>query len=559
MDKPWLKSYPEGTPATINTSEFSSLGEFFETKANEFAALPAVHNMGTTLTYAELDARSRAIASYLQQTLGLNKGDRVGLMLPNVLQFPIAFMGVLRAGLIAVNLNPLLTARELRHKLEDSEASALFILENFAHLLTATKPPEHLKTCIVTGIGDQLNFPKSTLVNLYIRYVKPKVLPYKLENIETFNETIKQGKKLSLKDVSVESSDIALLQYTGGTTGIAKAAMLSHQNMIANMMQIVTWLRQTSARNRKIEKGKEIIITALPLYHIFALTANLLTFLCLGGMNYLITNPRDMRGFVKELKSSRFTCITGVNTLFDHLLNTPGFDQIDFSTLKIGLGGGAAVQSQVAERWQKATGGVLVEAYGLTETSPAVTINPISLPAFNGSIGLPLPSTDCCVKDDEGGSVPVGEAGELYVRGPQVMQGYWRSPEETKAVLTNDGWLHTGDIVIIDEKGFIRIVDRKKDLIIVSGFNVYPNEVEEVVSQHPDVLECGVVGVADPQTGEAVKLVVVPRNKDLTVSDLKAYCHENLMAYKRPKQIKFVKEIPKTPVGKVLRRELKTL
>ena len=558
MDKPWLKSYPEGTPATIDFSEFSSLGKFFESKANEFAARPAVHNMGTTLTYAELDARSLAVASYLQQTLGLNKGDRVGLMLPNVLQFPIVFMGVQRAGLVAVNLNPLLTARELQHKLDDSEASALFILENFAHLLSDTQPG-HLKACIVTGIGDQLNFPKSKLVNFYIRYVKPKVLPYKLKNIETFNEVIKQGKKLQLKDVLVGPSDIALLQYTGGTTGVAKAAMLSHQNMIANMVQIVTWLLHTSSGKGKIEKGKEIIITALPLYHIFALTANLLTFTCLGGMNYLITNPRDMRGFVKELKSSHFTCITGVNTLFDHLIDTVGFDEVDFGSLKVGLGGGAAIQSQVAERWRKATGSVIVEAYGLTESSPAVTINPINLPEFSGNIGLPLPSTDCCVKDDEGESVSEGEAGELYVRGPQVMQGYWRNPEETKAVLTADGWLRTGDIVKIDGKGFITIVDRKKDLIIVSGFNVYPNEVEEVVSQHPDVLECGVVGVADTQTGETVKLVVIPKNKALTVSTLKAYCHENLMAYKRPKHIKFVEEIPKTPVGKVLRRELKEL
>ena len=550
--RPWLASYPSDVPAEINADEYRSLAHVLESACDRFRHRPAFANMGKVLTYADIDRQSRAFASYLLDILKLNKGDRVAIMLPNVLQYPIAIFGVLRAGLTVVNTNPMYTARELRHQLSDAGVSAIVVLDNFASVLAEVlHDTPTCKHVITTGLGDLLGFPKSLAINFALRYIKKMVPPYSIPHAVRFRKALADGARHRAKSIQINHDDIAFLQYTGGTTGVAKGAMLTHGNMVANMQQSSAWL------GTNVSEGEEIIITAIPLYHIFALTANCLVFMKFGGLNHLITNPRDMPGFVKTLQGIRFTALTGVNTLFNGLLNTPGFEKVDFSALHLTLGGGMAVQRAVADRWKKTTGVTLVEAYGLTETSPAACMNPLDLAEYNGSIGLPISSTDASIQDDNGNQLGVGDIGELCLRGPQVMRGYWHRDEETAKVLTSEGWLHTGDIAKMDDKGYFYIVDRKKDMILVSGFNVYPNEIEDVVAQHPGVLEVAAVGIPDEKSGEAVKIVVVKKNPALTVEDLKAHCKANLTGYKLPKVIEFRDALPKTNVGKILRRELR--
>jgi len=551
MDKPWLRSYPQGVPADADVTAFPSLVHMVERSFERFADRPAFSNFGVALDYRELERRSRAFAGYLQNDLGLAKGERIAIMMPNLLQYPIALFGALRAGLTVVNTNPLYTERELEHQLVDSGASAIVIVENFAHVLDQCRDDTPVRHVILTRMGDQLGFPKSMLVNMVVKHVKKLVPAHALEDTIAFNDVLVRGQALGFSPVEVEPDDLAFLQYTGGTTGVAKGAMLTHGNMVANVMQATAWLKPF------IAEGSEVVVTALPLYHIFALTANCMTFMNFGGHNVLITNPRDMPGFVREIKDLGFSVITGVNTLFNGLLNTPGFDTVDFSRLKVALGGGMAVQRSVAERWHKATGVALLEAYGLTETAPAVCINPLDLAEYNGTIGLPVPSTEVCVRDDEGRTLAPGEAGELCVRGPQVMRGYWNRPEDTAGVLDDEGWLRTGDIAELTEEGFVRIVDRKKDMVLVSGFNVYPNEVEEVLAAHPGVLEVGAIGIPDERTGEAVKVIIVKKDPGLTEESVKEWCREQLTNYKRPRQVTFTDELPKSNVGKILRRELR--
>ena len=550
-ERPWLANYPKGVPSEIDVDEFASVPEVLADAIRSYSDRPAFTNMGVTLTYAEIDRLSSQFAAWLLGELKLKKGDRVAIMMPNCLQYPIATFGVLRAGLTVVNVNPMYTARELRHQLDDAGASVLVVLDNFGD--TAQKA---LETCqvrhvVTTGLGDMLGFPKGAIVNFVLRYIRKMVPDYNIPGAVRFRDTLAAGGKHALPEVSISPDDIAFLQYTGGTTGVAKGAMLTHRNMVANMQQASAWISDG------LVPGGETVITALPLYHIFALTANGLVFMKIGGHNWLITNPRDMPGFVNELGKVQFTAITGVNTLFNGLLNTPGFNEIDFSTLKVTLGGGMAVQRSVAERWKRVTGNTLVEAYGLTETAPAACINPMNLPDYNGSIGLPIPSTDACIKDDEGNMLPTGEVGELCIKGPQVMKGYWQRPEDTANAIDADGWLHTGDMAKMDEDGYFYIVDRKKDMILVSGFNVYPNEVEDVVAMLPGVLEVAAVGVPDEKSGEVVKLVVVKKDESLTAEQIKAHARENLTGYKQPRIIEFRKELPKTNVGKILRRELR--
>ncbi|UXI70009.1 long-chain-fatty-acid--CoA ligase [Tahibacter amnicola] len=549
--RPWLASYPSGVPAEIDLDEYSSVVAVLESACERFRHRPAFSNMGKVLTYGDVDRLSRTFAAFLTGELGLKKGDRVALMLPNVLQYPIAIFGVLRAGLVVVNTNPMYTARELKHQLNDSGASAIVVLDNFAGTVAEVIRETSCKHVITTGLGDLLGFPKSILTNFVVKYVKKLVPAYRIDGAIRFRDALSRGERHSYKTAGLTHDDIAFLQYTGGTTGVAKGAMLTHRNLIANMQQASAWL----GVNARL--GEEVIITALPLYHIFALTANGLVFMKFGGLNYLITNPRDMPGFVKEMSGVKFTAITGVNTLFNGLLNTPGFDKLDFSSLHLTLGGGMAVQRAVAERWKKVTGITLIEAYGLTESSPAACINPMDLPDYNGSIGLPIPSTEVSVQDDNGNHLPMGEVGELCLRGPQVMKGYWNRPEETAKVLSADGWLHTGDVARIDDKGYVYIVDRKKDMILVSGFNVYPNEVEDVVATHPGVLEVAAIGVPDDKSGEAVKIVVVRKDPNLSADDLRAHCKANLTGYKLPRYIEFRDSLPKSNVGKILRRELR--
>jgi long-chain acyl-CoA synthetase len=551
VDRPWLRSYPKGVPAEIDVNEFSSIPAVLVSACDRFRDKAAFENMGRTLTYAEVEALSRQFASYLIHDLKLKKGDRVALMLPNILQYPIAIFGVLRAGLTVVNTNPMYTARELRHQLVDSGASAIVVLDNFAATVAEVLPETSVKQVVTTGVGDLLSFPRGALVNFALKYVKKAIPDYRIDGAIRFKEALARGKGKELPSIDIQHEDIAFLQYTGGTTGVAKGAMLTHKNLVANMQQSSAWL------GTNVKYGEESIVTALPLYHIFALTANCLVFMKFGGVNHLITNPRDMPGFVKTIGSYRFTAITGVNTLFNGLLNTPGFDQLDFSQMSLSLGGGMAVQRAVAERWKKVTGHTLVEAYGLTETSPAACMNPMDLAEYNGAIGLPISSTECCVQDENGNTLPQGEVGELCVRGPQVMKGYWQRPEETAKVLGADGWLHTGDMAKMDEKGFFFIVDRKKDMILVSGFNVYPNEVEDVIAQMPGVLEVAAVGVPDDKSGEAVKVVIVKKDPALSAEDVKAHCRANLTGYKQPRFVEFRTELPKSNVGKILRRELR--
>ncbi|MBS6434703.1 MULTISPECIES: long-chain-fatty-acid--CoA ligase FadD [Pantoea] len=550
MNKVWLKRYPADVPAEINADRYTSLVDLVEQATQRYADQTAFINMGQPLSYRQLEQKSRAFAAYLQSGLGLKKGDRVALMMPNLLQYPVALFGVLRAGMVVVNVNPLYTPRELKHQLNDSGASAIVIVSNFAHTLEKVVAETAVKHVILTRLGDQLRPVKATLVNFVVKYIKKMVPKYHLPGAVSFRHALQQGEALAYQRPSVANEDLAFLQYTGGTTGIAKGAMLTHRNMQAN-------LEQTKATYGKLLRdGKENVVTALPLYHIFALTVNCLLFLELGGQNLLITNPRDIPGFVKSLSKFPFTAITGVNTLFNALLNDAQFNKLDFSTLRLSAGGGMAVQKAVAERWEKLTGHYLLEGYGLTECSPLVSVNPYDITEHTGSIGLPVPSTDVRVVDDQGNDVEPGAPGELWIRGPQVMAGYWQRPDATEEVLKN-GWLLSGDIVTVDPQGFIRIVDRKKDMILVSGFNVYPNEIEDVLMQHPKVREAAAIGVPSDLSGEAVKVCIVKKEASLTKEELLDHCRRQLTGYKVPKIIEFRDELPKSNVGKILRRELR--
>jgi long-chain acyl-CoA synthetase len=551
-ERPWLASYPAGIPDTVNVDEYASIVAVLQSSLEKYRDRTAFSNMGRSITYAEVDRYSKQFAAYLLGELKLKKGDRVAIMMPNCLQYPIAIFGVLRAGLTVVNVNPMYTPRELKHQLVDSGASVILVLDNFGRTVQEVLADTPVKQVVTTGLGDMLPFPKGNIVNFVLRHVKKMIPDYDMPSAIRFKNALTLGQMHALPEVQISHDDIAFLQYTGGTTGVAKGAMLTHRNLVANMQQASAWV---SGMTRE---GSELIVTALPLYHIFALTANCLVFMKLGARNHLITNPRDMPGFVKELASIPFTAITGVNTLFNGLLNTPGFDKVDFSHLRLTLGGGMAVQRAVAERWKQVTKCTLVEAYGLTETSPAACMNPLDLPEYNGAIGLPIPSTSACLKDEEGHTlVAIGEVGELCIQGPQVMKGYWQRPEETAKVIDAEGWLHTGDMAKMDENGFFYIVDRKKDMILVSGFNVYPNEVEDVIAMMPGVLEVAAVGVPDDKSGEAVKVVIVKKDPALSVEQVKAHARENLTGYKQPKFVEFRTELPKTNVGKILRRELR--
>jgi long-chain acyl-CoA synthetase len=551
VEKIWLeKSYPSDVPFEIDADKYPSIVAMFTKYSSQFSDKTAFINMGASITYAELSAQATAFAAYLQKDLGLKKGDKFAIMVPNCLQYPIALFGALLAGLTVVNVNPLYTARELEHQLKDSQTKAMLIIENFAQTLEQVIDNTGVEQVIMTSLGDRLGLVKGTMVNCVVKYVKKMVPPFTLANTTRFNAALSKGQNLSLDTVDLTGDDLAFLQYTGGTTGLSKGAMLTHRNMVANLQQA------KSAIKPMLEEGQELIVTALPLYHIFALTANCLTFFTLGGTNLLITNPRDMPNFVKELTKYPFTAITGVNTLFNGLLNTPGFESIDFSTLKMSLGGGMAVQRPVAEKWQQVTGTRLLEGYGLTECAPLVTISPYNASAYDGSIGLPAPSTDVKIVREDGTDADLGESGEMWVKGPQVMRGYYNCPEATAEVLS-DGWFATGDIAMMDEKGFFTIVDRKKDMIIVSGFNVYPNEVEEVLAMHEGVLEAAAIGVPHEVSGEIVKVFVVKKSDELTEEALIKHCRDNLTNYKVPKLVEFRQELPKTNVGKILRRELR--
>ncbi|MCB0405187.1 MAG: long-chain-fatty-acid--CoA ligase [Bdellovibrionales bacterium] len=550
-DKPWFKSYQKGVPAEVDTSLFYSLPEFLEHVFHTFATRPAFHNMGKTLTYTELDELSEQFASYLQNDLKLQKGDRVALMMPNLLQYPVALFGVLRAGLIAVNCNPLYTPRELEYQLKDSGATAILVVANFAKTVEEALPKTDVKHVLVTELGDMLGFPKKQLVNAVVKHVKKMVPSYQLPNAVSFLGALEAGMHSTLKRPALTHEDIAFLQYTGGTTGIAKGAVLTHGNIVANMLQAKAWVKFL------LHDGEEIVITPLPLYHIFSLTANCLLFSAVGALNVLITNPRDIGGFIKEMKKWKFSAITGLNTLFNALLHHKNFKTVDFSRLKITLGGGMAIQRPVAERWKEVTKVPLIEAYGLTETSPAACINPMTLTEYNGFIGLPIPSTEVKIVDDNGSEVALGEPGEICIRGPQVMQGYWNKPEETEKVMTPDGYFRTGDIGTMNEEGYFKIVDRKKDMILVSGFNVYPNEIEEVAVMHPKVLEAAAIAVPDEKSGEVPKLFIVKKEESLTEQEIIDFCRKNLTAYKVPKHVEFRNDLPKTNVGKILRKALR--
>lgn len=550
LEKVWLKRYPADVPAEIDPDQYTSLVEMFEQSVARFADQPAFINMGQVMTFRKLEERSRAFAAYLQNELGLKKGDRVALMMPNLLQYPIALFGVLRAGMVVVNVNPLYTPRELEHQLNDSGASAIVIVSNFAHTLEKVVFNTQVKHVILTRMGDQLSAAKGTLVNFVVKYIKRLVPKYNLPDAISFRSALQRGRRQQYIKPDITNNDLAFLQYTGGTTGVAKGAMLTHRNMQANLIQ------SRAAYGPLLNEGHELVVTALPLYHIFALTVNCLLFIEMGGCNLMITNPRDIPAVVKELSRYPFTALTGVNTLFNALLNNEDFRELDFSTLRLSVGGGMSVQRSVAEKWEKLTGRHLLEGYGLTECAPLVSGNPYDLKHYSGSIGLPVPSTDVRLVDDSGNEVPHGEAGELQVKGPQVMLGYWQRPEATDEIL-KDGWLSTGDVVTIDDEGFLRIVDRKKDMILVSGFNVYPNEIEEVVSMHDKVLECAAIGVPNGASGEMVKICVVKKDPSLTRDELIAHCRKHLTGYKVPKKVEFYDELPKSNVGKILRRKLR--
>ena len=549
MEKIWLKHYDPRVPAEIDPDRYSSVVDIFEQSVAKYASNTAFINMGHSITFAELDQLSKQFAAYLQGS-GLKKGDPVAIMMPNIIQYPVALFGILRAGMTVVNVNPLYTARELKHQLNDSNAKAIVIIENFACTLAEVVKETPLQKILLTQVADMLPAPKRWVMNFAVKHIKKMIPEYHIEGTETFNSALKKGAGMTYSRPEITNDDLAFLQYTGGTTGVSKGAMLTHRNMVANLEQVSTILETV------IEPGKELVVTALPLYHIFALQGNCLTFVKFGCPSLLITNPRDMAGFVKEMASHPFTVLTGVNTLFNGLLNTPGFAELDFTNFKFALGGGMAVQRPVAEKWEQVTGKVLLEGYGLTECSPVVTVNPPQLEAYKGSIGMPVSSTDIKLCDDDGNEVAPGEPGEMYVRGPQVMKGYLNRPEATDEII-HDGWLATGDIAKVDEDGYFYIVDRKKDMILVSGFNVFPNEVEEVAAMHDDVLEVAAIGVPNPASGEAVKLFAVRKSEQLTEKMLIDHCRKHLTGYKVPKFVEFRDELPKSNVGKILRKELR--
>src|SRR5690554_1122450 len=551
MEPIWLDHYPPGIPADITeqAATYDSLVGIFEDSCRNYAKDVAYISMGVTMTFAQLDERSRHFAAWLL-SIGVKKGDRVALMMPNLLQYPVCLFGVLRAGAVAVNTNPLYTATELEHQLSDSGAEVIVIAENFAHTLQEVLPRVAIKTIVVTSLGDMLGSLKGALTNLVVRHVKKLVPAYALPGKVPLQQVLARGRKLPYTRPSLTHDDLALLQYTGGTTGVPKGAMLTHGNMVSNVCQAHAWVKPHLGNS-------ECIVTALPLYHIFALTANCLTFLKLGASNLLIVNARDIPAVIKSMKEHRFTAITGVNTLFNAMLNHPDFAKLDFSGLKLALGGGMAVQEVIAQRWLKVTGKTIAQAYGLTETSPAVTINPLDKTEFNGSIGLPVSSTEIAIRDHEGRDVPQGKSGEICIRGPQVTPGYWNRPDETARAFSADGFLLSGDIGYVNEQGYVFILDRKKDMILVSGFNVYPNEVEAVAMEHEDVRDAAAIGVPDEHSGEVVKLFVIRKNERVTEEELIAFCRQKLTGYKAPKYVEFRKELPRSNVGKILRRALK--
>jgi long-chain acyl-CoA synthetase len=554
MEKPWLKSYPQGVPAEIDLSGYRSLVELMEESFRKYAQRNAYACMDKFMTYAELDAMSARFGAWLQAT-GLKKGARVAIMMPNVLQYPVAMAAALRAGFTVVNVNPLYTPRELEHQLKDSGAEAIIILENFAHTLEKVLPQTQIRHIVVTGLGDLLGAAKGMLVNFVVRKVKKIVPAFSLPGSVRFSRVLNEASGMQLRPVELSQDDIAFLQYTGGTTGVSKGAVLLHRNVIANVLQCEAWLMP--ALNQEPKTEQLVKVCALPLYHIFALTVCCLLGTRTGSMNLLITNPRDIPGFIKELSKYRFNMLPAVNTLFNGLLNHPDFAKLDFSGLKLCNGGGMAMQKAVADRWKQVTGCPITEGYGLSETAPCATSNRTDADEFNGTIGLPMPGTEIAILDDAGNPLPIGQAGEIAIRGPQVMPGYWNRPDETAKVMTADGFFKSGDIGIMDERGYTRIIDRKKDMILVSGFNVYPNEVEAVAAMHPGVLECACVGVPDACSGEIVKLFVVRKDPALTAEELIEFCKGQLTAYKRPKYVVFRDELPKTNVGKILRRELR--
>jgi long-chain acyl-CoA synthetase len=552
MEKVWLKQYPEGVPAEVDYTAYSSLKDILEASCTRFADLPAYGNMGVSITYRELDRLSRDFGAYLQKVAGLKKGDRLAIMLPNLLQYPVALFGAQRAGVVVVNTNPLYTARELEHQLKDSGATAIVVLENFAHTLEEVLPRTAVKTVITTQIGDMFPAFKRMLTNLVVKHVKKMVPEWHLAQTMTFNDALAAGHAHALDDVAIHLDDLAFLQYTGGTTGVAKGAMLTQGNMVANLQQVAPWIA------RDLLDGKETALIPLPLYHVFALTVNLV-FMKIGAHIILVTNPRDIPAFIHLLKKTPITAMIGVNTLYNGLLNAPGFSELNLHALKICAAGGMAVQRAVAHRWKAATGVPLIEGYGLTETSPIAISNPLNIEEWSGNIGLPIPSTEAAILDDDGTPLPTGQVGEIAIRGPQVMKGYWNRSDESAKAFTADGWFLTGDMGFMDEQGRFKITDRKKDMIIVSGFKVFPNEIEDVVMMHPGVMEVAAIGAADERTGEAVKIVAVKKDAALTERELLEHCRQHLTAYKVPKMVEFRTEpLPKTNIGKILRRELRT-
>ncbi|UXP32909.1 AMP-binding protein [Reichenbachiella agarivorans] len=549
-DYPWFKQYPEGIPHEINPDCYSSLVDLLDTGFKKYAELPAMENMGKVLTYAELEVQVNHMASYFQHHTTLQKGDRIAIQMPNLLQYPVAMFAALKAGLVVVNVNPLYTASEMKHQINDAGAKAIVILENFASNLEKILPETKIELIITTEIGDLFGGLKKIITNFVVKRIKKMVPSFSLPNVVHFNDALKLGATKTFENIEIKGADLAFLQYTGGTTGVSKGAMLTHRNLVANLEQVSGWLEVL------LKEGKEIVITALPLYHIFALTSNCFTMFKYGAHNVLITNPRDMPAFIKEMGKHQFTVITGVNTLFNGLLNQEKFKSLDFSKLKVAIGGGMAVQKPVAEKWMKVTGSCLAEGYGLTETSPVLTVNPLNGHHKLGTIGVPMPSTEIKLMNDDGNEVGFNEPGELYAKGPQVMKGYWQKPDETANVMDGE-WFKTGDIAMLDEDGFIKIVDRKKEMILVSGFNVYPNEIEETLAAHPKILEVGAIGVPSKKSTESVKVFIVKKDDSLTEEEVMTYARENLTAYKCPKHVEFCKELPKSNVGKILRRILK--
>ncbi|HTL11424.1 MAG TPA: AMP-binding protein [Bdellovibrionota bacterium] len=549
--KPWLKHYPQGVPAEINPENYRSIVDVFDRASSKHGASVAYSNMGANLTYADMDRLTAQFAAFLQKGLGLKKGERIALQMPNLLQYPVALFGALRAGLIVVNTNPLYTAREMKHQFKDSGATAVVILANFASHLQEVLSDTPIRHVIITEVGDLLSSPKRQVTNAVVKYVRKMVPPYSIPNAVPFRTALQKGAGLAYQKMDLGPSDIAFLQYTGGTTGVSKGAMLTHRNLVANMEQISAWIFP------RLEEGKEVVFTPLPLYHVFSLVVNCLAFYQFGGRNILVTNPRDIAGFIKLLRDNPFTAISGVNTLFNALVNHPEIKTVDFSRTKIAVAGATALQGAVARKWKEVTGVPIIEGYGMTEASPMITCNPVDGTDKLGTIGLPAPSTEVRLVDDDGHDAALGKPGEIWARGPQVMKGYWQRPEETADVVDSQGWLHTGDVGVMDSDGFFKIVDRKKDMILVSGFNVYPNEIEDVLATHPGVLESAAVGIPDEKSGEAVKVFVVKRDQDLQAEPLMTFLRQNLVAYKVPRQIEFRKELPKTNVGKILRRALR--